>query len=361
MQIRVEARRLVRVLKAIMPVAEGYPQDHDPVELRVEAGALWVRASDTRTHVEARLDGAGPVQGAVTVSARALLAAVRSEPEAVELRQNGSLLEVTGHRYQACLGNLGEGLVPDPPQVALPRDTNLAALRLAVERVRHAVSRDITRPVLRCVHLVPVDGGVLAEVTDSHRAAWSRAECPHWPREVLLEAEHLLPALPPGEGQIAADDDRVLIVHADETAAWRWVLRQRDGVFPDVSSVAPRTVHTLRVSAAELLERTRQVLPFAPADVALVRLRSVPGSGELVITSGPGLAAPGSATASVGCSHSGDDEIEWGWNAKYAVQACEAAGDVEITLTIQDPLAPILLRTDALPGWGEIIMPVRLE
>lgn len=148
------------------------------------------------------------------------------------------------------------GIDPDARPAQPLATTTVAAFAAALDRVKHAVLGDLSRPVLAGINLRAADGTLTLEAADGFRCAVAAlpATTPDGTGgRVLVPGQRLaaLAAVLPAGALTLATIGTVLRLTAPDVTG---ILRTLDGAFPDLALVVPRQFkQTIRVPRAGLL------------------------------------------------------------------------------------------------------------
>ncbi|MFC3500687.1 MerR family transcriptional regulator [Micromonospora krabiensis] len=232
-----------------------------------------------------------------------------------------------------------------------------AELARAVDAVRFAVGTDPDLPVLGGVLLDVESDAVRLVATDRHRLALARAAATvdGPPVRALLPAATVdairlrLAAAEAVEVTAVVAADRVTVT-VDGTPLDAATMPDD---FPDYRRLLPRAggeppAHRIPVDAAAL--RTALRAPDAPTVArehdGRTYLVTVLGAEE----DGLRLLGPDESTAGV----------RVGVDGRYLLDALDAAGDGQLVLELDGPIAPLAVRSPADEGTFSILMPIRL-
>ncbi|MER7892442.1 MerR family transcriptional regulator [Micromonospora sp. NPDC094482] len=314
-----------------------------------------------RWYTDAQLASARLVAGLrrVGMPVAEIAAAVRAEPADVH-----RLLDAHQRRLEDGLADARRELsrirsLIGPEELTMTTRIVLSRVELAnaVDAVRFAVGDDPDLPMLSAVLLDVEPDGVRLVATDRHRLAVARAggtvDGP--PVRALLPAavvDEIRPVLTAGRSAavtLTLTGDRVLVaVDGGEVTG-----ATMPDEFPDYRRLLPRAggappAHRFPVDAAAL--RTALRAPDAPTIV-----REHDGRTYAVTVLGAddhGLRILGPDESTAG--------IRIGVDGRYLLDALDAAGDGQLVLELDGPIAPLAIRTSADEDAFSILMPIRL-
>ncbi|CAN7151061.1 MerR family transcriptional regulator [Knoellia sp. LjRoot47] len=231
-------------------------------------------------------------------------------------------------------------------EISMSRCTLPAAdLVRALREIRYAVCDDPDQPRLHGIYLDSEPGRVRLVATDRHRLATSAVATPE-PTDL-----HLLLPTPVVDALLAADvTDTVDVVVSDGTVTVTGVGCTVSAEVPDVDFPSYRV----------LLEHGRQEVPV---DAAALRAELAAGT-TTTLTSDDGVGYEVSllSVGQDGVRVGPTDEpgaLTVAVNRDFLLQALEV-GD-QLTLGLDDPIAPLAIRTPGREGTSSVLMPVRLD
>jgi DNA polymerase-3 subunit beta len=329
------------------------------VELKGEAGALALAATDMELSLRTTVPAQVEREGAVVIPGRLLTDLVRLLPaDDVELAfdpQDGALAVRSGAHASRLNVYAAEDFPRLPSTEVAVQEVDAAALVATIDQVSRSASRDESRPVLTGI-LVRFEGSKLVmAATDSYRLSV---------KETALSApgpelEAIIPARALAElGRLAEGGTVRLGVsenHVVFGAGGSWLTTRRiDGQFPNYKQLLPETFEIeLSLPRTELLGVVRRAAVVAQRNTPL-RLRFA--EGELTVAAQS--QDYGETSESLPAPYTGDP-LEIGFNADFLREGLESIGSETVTLQLINPLRPGLL-TDPSDAFWYLIMPIRL-
>lgn len=257
---------------------------------------------------------------------------------------------------------------PEPDEQKEPRFYVLRAEALlsALNMVRHAQSRDESRPVLcgTCLELPedPQEDSFLAVATDGRRLAYAQAGAE--------QPQPLKPVLPaPAVDELC----RVLACGLEETetvqvsiskvnavfsvGGGRLTTKLLEGGYPAWRQVipAPAGYGAVQVNRGELLNKIQQVRVMLADQSAAVQLRFAEDGITLVADEA------GAGRAEGMLQFSGGLEAEIACNPVFLSEALKASGAAEAEIRILDAMSPILIRNAGAIRLEQVVMPIRVK
>lgn len=375
MEIRIPANELSRALTLLQGVAQRKHTTPILANVLVQTdGVDAVLLSSTDLDVGMRIKKACEVmiEGAVTVSARALLDIVKMLPGPdVTLRSlENHHVGIKSGRTNAKLVALSALEFPNLPSIEKMHFQEVDAdLFLGmVQKTLYSSSNDENRYNLTGVYFEPqrdYPNNIVMVSTDGHRLSrvkehfptsdFAKFEPVTLPRKGLAELVKLLdnsntdkvPSF-----RLGISEQHAIVLFRDTYLSMRLI----DGKFPDYNQVIPKLADKImRASRHDFLLGLKRVSVLASEKSQSVRMKTK--SGELTVSCVNPEA--GEVTDDVPVEYSGPD-IEIGFNAKYIIDALSSMTDNNIMVKFTDPLSPTLITGLNDDKHQCVIMPMRI-
>lgn len=332
-----------------------------------KAAGVSITASDLEIGVRGTHQAEVTAEGSITVSAQHLYDIVKSVPKR----------DVRIKRLPNCWAEIQAGSVqfkmmgispddfpglPDMSKVSLFK-IKPGALKEMIAQTSYAISNDESRPGLCGAFLEKQDDGTFRMVaTDGHRLVLLGAELVEKsskskfgdgvviPRKGLMEMKRLLEENPE-EVQLGIDGN-TLVFKAEDVVV---VMRLLEAKFPAYRAVIPETQPiNLTIKRKQLMSSLKRISILASDRTAGVKL--ILEKGRLLVT--VSNADLGEGREEIAVEYDGNDRAI-GFNAGYLIDALEVLASDEVVLSLEDTMAPAVVRV----GGGEyvgVIMPLTL-
>lgn len=345
---------------ASLPPARMSVSERRYVALEARDGRLILRATNLEQAIEAQLPAEVDTPGNALVDAAMFdhIAALVTDVDVV-LAASTSLLriEASGARWRL-------PVVADKFSAHGLLDLEGARLQLNAKRfnvalgqVAYAMQESAYRAAHTGVHLVGQPEAILRlESTDGHRAAF--ASCPllndTWTGDAILPK----PVIRPLRAALQTVAEVEVYVTATTTTfrlgSDTIGTRQLEGAFPDVMRALP-THHPWRVelNTAGVATAVRRALVFAEKQHGAVCLRFAP-DGLRVLAS---HADQGDAEAVLAVAWPGPEDFAITVNGHYLLDFLGALEVQTFSMSLKDPLSPLLLAADPVPIG--VVIPLR--
>ena len=329
--------------------------------LSAKEGELTLFASDLETSIKTRANGIIEEEGTVAVAGKILSNIVNALPEAaVTLKTEGELLHITAGQSAFEIRTINASEFSSFPTIISEQEITLPADKLAamVKKVSKSVSRDETRVVLTGILLTINGPSIKMVATDSFRLAIS---------EQITEKAYDEPfeALIPGKAleevaRMAAGSETITIAITQSQALFTFgdtafITRKLEGKFPNYQQLLPDSYTTKATTThAEFLDSVRRVSLLALNNAAISVAIS---AADQTLTLSAKTQELGAAEESLLVKTEGDDN-SISINYSYFIDGLTSINSETVSLEIQDPLRPGILRAPE-ENFIYLVMPVR--
>lgn len=346
---------------------------------------LTLLVSDLDESIEQRVPASGRQDGSIAIEYRTLKKIV-DKADAEVLR-----IEVTGYRSEEIVKDAPrittpvvtiraggatyeiEGVVPEEypephviPDGSATLSVEAEALKATYKRVRFAVSKEETRPVLNGPYLHVRGDGLAMVATNGHRLSLVPMPVPAAVGGVAVQErsvgmiirpralDMVVASADPGEEIDCRYEGGFLQVRTEVATV---TTRLIEGPYPDYQRVIPEESSCVAVvSRLALLGAVDRVNVLAPSQTHRMKLR-FRDVGVMVETSAPDL---GQAREMVNCTYEGEP-LDIGFSAEYLLEILRNLTAEEIRVSMATPeRAAIFEEVGADAGALMLLMPLRL-
>jgi DNA polymerase-3 subunit beta len=326
-------------------------------------GRLEISGTDTIMQAHGALPAAVSEPGGVLVNAATLVDAVAGMPKGtVDIRTTEAHgIQVRGGKRTMDLPGRS---IDDFPQLeahpgswrSIQRETLVALLK----RTSYAMASDAAKDFLAGVKLVTEEGELLAIATDGNRMAVARTASDLQALDIMVparlvdELEKVLAASAEPIVEFAASAHSIYFRFGSTTLGSQLKIA---GGFPPWRDVLPSgsVACQARVARDALTESVRAVSRLSPDRTAGIGVALRPGEVE-VRSNDPGR---GSGKDLVDAEVEGD-EVVFGINAKYLLDALAATDDEDVFVESNGPDSAVVFRPAEVQGQLCLVMPARL-
>jgi DNA polymerase-3 subunit beta len=303
--------------------------------------------------------------GSLTVPALTLYDIIRKLPEGsqVSLKADGSSsrLNVNAGTANFTLSYLPADDFPVMSEGELTHKFTLASKDFVklIDKTKFAMSNEETRYYLNGVYFHIANGKLRAVATDGHRLALIDVDAPQGsagmpgiiiPRKAVNEIGKLLENQ--SEVQISLSETKIKI----NAGRIELLSKVVDGTFPDYSRVIPENNGKIvTVSSVLFNEAVDRVSTIAADKTRAVKAKFEKGN---ITFNSQGLEGT-SAKEVIACEYTADP-LEVGFNSRYVLEMMTQIKSDKLTIALDNPNSPALIKDLTDPSVTFIIMPMRV-
>ncbi len=331
--------------------------------IRHQNGKTVLTSTDLEVEVSTHAHGVVKSGGEMTVPARKLLDICRALPEGseIDIRQDGEKAIVKAGRSRFMLLTMPASDFPalQTPPWEQSLTLKQSELRSLLEQTQFCMAQQDVRYYLNGVLLEIGSGKLRVVATDGHRMAVGELMLSSSkderqviiPRKAVHEISRLL---------VPSDETLTLQVGQShigvETPEITFTSKLIDGRYPDYHKVipSPQSVH-IRLNAAEFHKTLSRVAILSSEKHRGVRLNA--DKTVRITAHNPEQEEAQEEIATL--EHSGP-AVEIGFNVAYLIDAVNAVGNGEISMTLNDPNSSCTIRPMGQEYPLYVIMPMRL-
>jgi len=233
-----------------------------------------------------------------------------------------------------------------------------------INKTSHAISVDETRLYLNGIYLQMIDSKLRSVAIDGHRLALLDthefigenkflSDGVIVPRKGISELKKIADTYPEDEVAISLDDSFMFVNARNEYyLSIRLIARE----YPKYQTVIPsKTTNRFHIDRNAILNAVKRIKILSNEKTNGVKLNIQ--KNELVIsTNHPAL---GQAIETLPITYDGK-ATEIGFNAKYLIESLSVLNETDITFEFNNELSPVVIKSDDLPEFLGIIMPLKL-
>ncbi|MBA7703693.1 Beta sliding clamp [subsurface metagenome] len=334
---------------------------------------IELSATDLEIGIKCSVPAQVKKEGAITIPAKRLSDIIRELPEGpVEMETEDSQMKISSSGIFFKVLGLPAEEFPTLSKVESENQFSLDSqlLRGMVQKTIFANSRDETRYILNGSYLEMEEDRIIMTATDGHRLATISHRIEKGPKKkigaiiptkALNELNRLLEEPKKveatiGENQISFSLD--LPARASQKQAGGIILSSKliEGQFPDYKQLIPKkSAKRLSINREKLLKGVRRAALLADARTGAVELLAY--SNKLIIRSQ--TPQVGEAREEMDIDYSGE-EIRTAYNARYILDILRNISSEEVTLELNEPLSPGVIRPVSDEDYLCVIMPMRI-
>lgn len=233
-----------------------------------------------------------------------------------------------------------------------------------INKTSYAVLNDETRLYLNGIYLQEIDSKLRAVATDGHRLSLLETDLSESnnetlingiiiPRKGIFEIKKVSETYPETDIELSVDDTFLYINAKDEYfLSVRLIARE----YPKYQAVIPnKTTYTMTTDRNSFFDAIRRIKIMSNEKSNGVRLKLA----DQVMTLTANHPSLGEAMETMPVDYNGK-EMEIGFNAKYLIDTLHSFDEGEISLELNNELSPIIIKSNSLPNYLGIIMPLKL-
>jgi DNA polymerase-3 subunit beta len=371
MRLRIRKDEILKGLQRIQGVVD--KKNTMPVLsnmlLLADDKGIEIIATDLEIGLRGRYAAEVEKQGAVAVSAKKMYEIVRELPENdLQIRvDEGNWVKVLSGHAQFKLVGLPKDEYPAMPDVAEEGMIAISGdmLRDMIKKTIFAAGDNDARYVLNglYVHLAPAKGGITVRMvgTDGHRLALidRSVEAKHAeesviiPKKAMMELRRLLEEDASQEGfQIGLSKNHALFKRDGLVMVSKLI----DGNYPNYQQVIPAQNTKKVVLSKDLFTHAVKRVSIMAKDKTNAVKVQLETNALTLSTNNPEI---GEANETLPVEYKGEG-LTIGFNSRYLLDVLMAMDRESITLELNDPLSPCLIKEEGNDGYRCVVMPMRV-
>lgn len=233
-----------------------------------------------------------------------------------------------------------------------------------INKTSHAISADETRLNLNGIFLHTFDGKLRAVATDGHRLSMYDVETNDIeieslingiivPRKGVLELKKIAESHPDSKISLSVDDS---FLYASAENKYFLSVRLISREYPKYQKIIPsKSSQSMSADRMVLFNAIKRIKIMSNEKSNGVRVKLAPNE-MLVSANHPSL---GDAYERVPIRYEGKD-LEIGFNAKYLIDTLSIFEEGDISFELDNELRPVVIRSQSLPHYLGIVMPLKL-
>jgi DNA polymerase-3 subunit beta len=353
------------------------------VLLATDQSRLKLAATNLEIGITCWIGAMIEAEGSITVPGRLLADMVSSLPadQVIGLQTRGATLHLAGKGFDANLRGISAEEFPVIPEVSNNNTCAIAPreLQAGLSQVAFAAATDDTRPVLAGVQLAFRGSALTLAAADGFRLAVRTIEVA---RPLGQDLDIVVPVRAVQElARILGDQEEPveIVVTANRSqilfhlASVDLVSRLIEGTFPNVHQIIPSRFATRVIVDTKDFEKANKIASLIARDSNNIVRIEVNGNDRSNGKAGSGDDAPGSITvgahADVGDTKSNVEAVVEGetpqitiaFNGKYISDVLGAIDTTQVTLDLNSPSSPGVLRPIGATNHTHVIMPMHLS
>jgi DNA polymerase-3 subunit beta len=330
--------------------------------------SLVVYSTDLETSVKCNTEVKVLEKGKTVVPSRVLINILKSLEESkveLELDREANRVKITSGEAFFSLNTMSIEEYPDFPEIKKenPLKINLKTFKDLLSKVQRAASLDESRGILTGV-LMEIKGGLMTMAsTDSYRLALIKEKLsggsqdikvviPTKVLESIIKSEY-----EKGEIKIYLEENQISIfLEGDKKGERVIVSRLLSGKFPEYKQLIPESMkHNIVIDKEKMLEVVKRISSISQDNIP-IRL----AFDNAKVTVSMDIKEVGSSSEDFDVPY-GEERIEIAFNPEFLLDGINMMDGKSIILSIEEPLKPIIIKSEKSKETLYLLMPVRVS
>ncbi|MBL7665415.1 MAG: DNA polymerase III subunit beta [Bacteriovoracaceae bacterium] len=371
MKIQIQSDKLRDALNKILTVVDR--KNSRPILtnclINVDNNSITLIASDLEVSSRIIIPAITNGKGSFCINSKNFFDIVRELPDSVvdlEIQNSENLLKLN---CQSISYSLLITSSEEYPHLLFENHNNEFKVRTKeiidiINKTSHAISTDETRLYLNGIFLQLVDNKLRSVAIDGHRLALLDTteflgDCKALvdgviiPKKGITELRKIAESYPESDLKISVDESFMYInAQKEYDLSIRLIARE----YPKYQSVIPsKTSFSMQVDKGAVLDAVKRIRLLSNEKTNGIKF--LLKASELEISANhPSL---GKAREVLPVAYAGN-QFEIGFNAKYLMDTLSVFSDTEIKFEFNNELSPVAIKSETLPEFLGIIMPLKL-
>jgi DNA polymerase-3 subunit beta len=330
--------------------------------------SLIVYSTDLETSIKCDTGVKVLEKGKTVVPSRVLINILKSLEESkveLELDRETNRVKIKSGEAFFSLNTMSLEEYPDFPEIKRenPLKINLKTFKNLLSKVQRAASLDESRGVLTGV-LMEIEGGLMTMVaTDSYRLALTKEKLSSGSQNIkvviptkvldsIVKSEY-----EKGEIEIYLEENQISIFLAGEKKGERIIVsRLLSGKFPEYKQLIPKSMkHNIVIDKEKILEVVKRISSISQDNIPI---KMTFDKGKVAVSMD--IKEVGSSSENFDIPY-GEEKIEIAFNPEFLLDGINMMDDKSIVLSMEEPLKPIIIKSEKNKELIYLLMPVRVS
>ncbi|MFW6130903.1 MAG: DNA polymerase III subunit beta [Atribacterota bacterium] len=328
---------------------------------------LNIYSTDLETSIKTSIGVKVLDKGKIIIPSKILINILRNFPEAkinLETDPETNQLKIT---CQNAVFNLNTLPLEEFPQFPEIKKDNSFTIKLnkfknLIRKTQRSVSEDEGRVVLTGIRCEISKGLIKMISTDSYRLSYIEEEIDLGDKEigVIIPGKVLdnISKLESGDEEIEVniEENQISFAITDKNLKTIIVSRLLSGKFPDHNQLVPKNLkHSVIIDKQKILDVVRRISSIAQDNIP-IKFDFLKGNLRVSMD----IKEVGSSNEELEIPY-GEEEMSVAFNPQFLLDGINMIDDEKITLEINDPLKPILIKSKKEPNLFYLLMPIRIS
>lgn len=329
---------------------------------------LVVYSTDLETSIKCSTKVKVLEKGKTVVPSKVLINILKSLEESkveMELDRETNRVKITCGEALFSLNTMSIEEYPDFPEIKKenPLKVDLKIFKSLLSKVQKAASLDESRGVLTGV-LMEIEGGLVRMVaTDSYRLALIKENIGEGSQNIkvviptkvldsIIKSEY-----EKGKIDIYLEENQISFFLAGEKKGERIIVsRLLSGKFPEYRQLIPKSLkHNIVIDKEKMLEVVKRISSIAQDNMPI---KLIFDNGKATVSMD--IKEVGSSSENFEVSY-GEERMEIAFNPEFLLDGINMMDDKSIILSIEEPLKPIIIKSEKNKELIYLLMPVRVS
>ncbi|HAJ95526.1 MAG TPA: DNA polymerase III subunit beta [Actinobacteria bacterium] len=329
---------------------------------------LNIFSTDLETSIKSTIDVKIEEKGKVVVPAKILISVLKSLKESkinVELNKKTNQIQIISEN--ACF-NLNTLSLEEYPSFPETKKQNPIKIKLneftdLISKVQNAASQNEGRAILTGILIEIEKTGMTMVATDSYRLAKINKEL----KTEGIEIKVIIPSkvlesitkndFKQTELEIILEENQIVFYLIKEGKTKNIIVsRLLSGKFPEYKKLLPEEMkHNIIINKEKILEVVRRISSISQDNVPI---KLIIEKGKITATMD--IKEIGSASEDFEIAY-GEEKMEIAFNPYYLIDGINMMDGKNIILSIEEPLKPMLIRSEKDKNMVYLLMPIRVS
>lgn len=329
---------------------------------------LNIFSTDLETSIKSTLEVKIEEKGKAVVPSKVLINILKSLKESkinIELNKETNQIQITSENAHFNLNTLSLEEYPAFPDIKnqKPIKIKLEEFAALISKIQKAASQDEGRAILTGVLIEIEEGNLTLVATDSYRLAKTNKELKTESEEIkiVVPSKVLESIIKNGfkktDLEIVLEENQIVFYLKKEEKLKNIVVsRLLSGKFPEYKKILPEKMkHNIIIDKEKILDVVRRISSISQDDIPI----------KLIIEKGKIIAAMdikeiGNASEEFEIAY-GEEKMEMAFNPYYLIDGINIIEGKNIILSIEEPLKPIIIKSEKDINILYLLMPIRVS
>lgn len=329
---------------------------------------LNIFSTDLETSIKSSMGVKVEEKGKVVVPAKILINILKSLKESkinIELNKETNQVQITSENARFNLNTLSLEEYPAFPETKTqnPIKINLDGFRTLISKTQRAVSQDESRVILTGILMEIEEGSLTTVATDSYRLAIIKNDLKIEGKEIkIVVPSKVLDSIIKTDFKkrdmeiILEENQIVFYLKKEEKLKNIIVSRLLSGKFPEYKQLIPEKMkHNIIVDKEKILEVVRRISSISQDNIPI---KLIIDKGK--ITAAMDIKEIGSSSEDFETAY-GEERMEIVFNPNFLIDGLTMMDGKNIIFSIEDPLKPILIKSEKDKNMLYLLMPIRVS